>query len=179
MSPIGRPKENEFAPHAKIYVDRVQSEDVIQVLADQIGKTVALLRPLGEERSLFAYAPGKWTVKQTIGHLSDTERVHSYRVLRIARADKTPLPGFEQDEYVPYAASNERKLEDLLHELTVVRESTLALVRSLSANAWDRVGTASGFPVTVRGLVFTIAGHELHHVNLLEDKYLKAGSART
>jgi DinB superfamily len=177
MSPIGRPQENEFAPHAKIYVDRVQSEDVIQVLADQVGRTVALLRPLAEERALFAYAPGKWTVKQTIAHMSDTERILSCRVLRIARADTTPLPGFEQDGYVLHAGSNERTLDDLLHEFAAVRESTLALVRSLPAEAWNRAGTASGSPVTVRGLVFTIAGHELHHFKLLDEKYLKTASA--
>lgn len=172
MSNIGRPEKNEFAPHALVYIGHVYSDDVIQVLREQIGKTTALLRPLSEERALFAYAPGKWTVKQTIGHMSDTERVLSYRVLRIARGDKTPLPGFEQDEYVPNAGSNERSLEDLVHELIAVRESTLALVRGLPVEAWDRAGLASGFSVTVRGLVFTIAGHELHHFNILQDRYL-------
>lgn len=167
------PQENEFAPHAKGYVKHVYSDDVIQVLAEQIGKTVALVRPLGEEHSLFAYAPGKWTVKQVIGHLSDTERILSCRALRIARGDITPLPGFEQDEYVPNAGSNERKLEDLLHEVMAVRKSTLALVRGLPPEAWDRRGTTSGSSVTVRGLVFTMAGHELHHFKILEDRYVR------
>jgi hypothetical protein len=165
---------NEFAPHAKVYVEHVYSEDVIQVLGDQIGKTVALIRPFGEELSRLAYAPGKWTVKQTIGHLSDTERILSCRTLRIARGDTTPLPGFEQDGYVPNAGSNERKLDDLLQEFVAVRESTLALVRGLPSEAWNRRGTTSGASVTVRGLVFTIAGHELHHFKILEDRYLKA-----
>ena len=173
MAVIARPGENEFAPHAEVYVEHVYSDDIIQVLADQIGKTVALVRPLGEERSLFAYAPGKWTVKQTVGHLSDTERILSCRTLRIARGDTTPLPGFEQDDYVPNAGSNERKLEDLLQELIAVRKSTLALVRGLPPEAWDRRGTTSNSSVTVRGLVFTIAGHELHHFKILESRYLK------
>lgn len=172
MSSIGRPQENEFAPHAIVYVGHVYSDDVIQVLREQIGKTTALLRPLGEERALFAYAPGKWTIKQTVGHMSDTERILSYRVLRIARADTTPLAGFEQDDYVPHAASNERTLEDLLHEFAAVREATLALLRGLPPEAWRRAGMASGFPVTVRGLVFTLAGHELHHFKILQDRYL-------
>ena len=104
--------------------------------------------------------------------MSDTERILSYRVLRIARGDTTPLPRFEQDEYVPYAASNERTLEDLLHEFAAVRESTLALLGGLPPEAWRRAGTASGFPVTARGLVFTLAGHELHHFKILKDRYL-------
>ncbi|HXE04387.1 MAG TPA: DinB family protein [Bryobacteraceae bacterium] len=174
MSVIGRPQENEFSPHAKVYVGHVYSDDLIQVLADQIRKTVALLRPLDEERALLSYAPGKWTVKQTIGHLSDTERILSCRILRIARGDTTPLPGFEQDEYVPNAGSNERSLENLLQEFVVVRESTLALVRGLPPEAWSRRGTTSGLSVTVRGLAFTLAGHELHHFKILEDRYLRA-----
>lgn len=170
-----RPHENQFSPHAKVYIDHVYSDDVIQVLADQIGKTVALIRPLGEERSLLAYAPGKWTVKQTIGHMSDTERILSCRTLRIARGDMTPLPGFEQDDYVPNAGSNERKLDDLLQELMAVRESTLTLVRGLPLEAWDRRGTTNHVSVTARGLVFTMAGHELHHFKILETRYLKNG----
>jgi hypothetical protein len=172
MSSIGRPQENEFAPHAIVYVGHVYSDDVIHVLAEQIGKTTAHLWSLDDRRALFAYAPGKWTVKQTIGHMSDTERILSYRILRIGRGDTTPLPGFEQDDYVPYAGSNERTLEDLLHELAAVRESTLALLRGLPPEAWLRAGTASGFPVTVRGLAFTLAGHELYHFKILQDRYL-------
>lgn len=172
-----RPHENEFSPHAKIYIENVYCDDVSQVLAEQTDKTLVLVRSFGEEHSLFAYAPGKWTVKQTIGHLSDTERILSGRALRIARGDTTPLPGFEQDDYVPYAGSNERKLEDLLEEFIAVRKSTLALVRSLAPEAWDRRGTTSGVSVTVRGLVFTIAGHELHHFNILDSRYLKASGA--
>jgi hypothetical protein len=170
MSTPARPRDGEFPPYAKVYVERVYSDDVMQVLAEQIGRTVALLLEFGEERSLFAHAPGKWTLKQMIGHMSDTERIFSCRVLRIARGDATPLPGFEQDEYVPNAGSNERKLEDLVRELVAVRESTLALVRSLPPEAWERRGTVSGFPVTVRGLVFTLAGHELHHFRILEER---------
>src|ERR1700722_1322390 len=128
---IAHPNEDEFFPHAKIYVDLVPPGDVIESLASQIDKTVALLKPIGDKRAtVLAYAPGKWTVKQAIGHMSDTERIFGYRALRIARGDTTPLPGFEQDDYVPNAGSNERTLDDLLQELLIVRQSTLALVRS-------------------------------------------------
>ncbi len=172
MNVIPRPKENEFPPHAKAYVEHVPADDVIAVLAGQVERTVALVGPLGDDGALRRYAPGKWTVKETVGHISDTERVLSYRILRIARGDATPLPGFEQDGYVANAASNERALEDLLKELRAVRQSTLSLVRSLPMEAWNRGGTASGFPVTARGLLFTLAGHELHHFQILRDKYL-------
>ena len=168
MKSTGRPGEGEFPPFAKIYVSHVYSDDVIQVLTEQVSKTIAFIRSVGEERSQLPYAPGKWTVKQTIGHISDTERIFSYRVLRIARGDTTPLPGFDQDAYVPNAGSNERSLDDLLQEFAVVRESTLTLLRGLPAEAWHRAGTASGFPVTVRGLVSTTAGHELHHFKILQ-----------
>lgn len=172
MNIIPRPQESEFAPHAKAYVEHVPAGDVIDVLAEQVRETVALVRLLGEGGSLRRYAPGKWTVRETVGHISDTERILSYRILRIGRGDATPLPGFEQDDYVAQAASNGRSLEDLLQELQAVRQSTLALVRSIPMQAWDRVGTASGFPVTARGLLFTLAGHELHHFQILRDRYL-------
>jgi uncharacterized damage-inducible protein DinB len=172
MSSIGRPQDDEFAPHAKGYVALVASDNVIQVLEEQIDKTIALVSPLSDQQALLSYAPGKWTVKQTIGHLSDTERVFSYRTLRIARGDTTPLPGFEQDGYVPNAGSNERTLQDLLEEFQAVRQSTLALLRSLPSAAWLRVGTTDGSRVTVRGLVFTTAGHELHHFKILQERYL-------
>jgi hypothetical protein len=176
MAAIGRPQENEFPPYAKVYVNQVYSDDVVQVLAEQIAKTLALLQSIGEERSMLAYAPGKWTVRQVIGHMSDTERIFAYRALCIARGDTAPLPGFEQDQYVPNAGSNERSLRDLLQEFVVVREATLALLRGLPGKAWDRFGTTSGSSTSVRGLVFTIAGHELHHYKIFQERYLKDSS---
>lgn len=171
---ITRPEENEIASYAKIYVDCVPPGDVVQTLADQIGQTRALLDALGETGGDLTYVPGKWTVKQSIGHLIDCERIFSYRALRIARGDATPLPGFEQNDYVRPAESEKRTLSDLLQELTLVRQCTLALVRSLPAAAWSRRGTVSNFSVTVRGIVFTAAGHELHHYRIFRDRYLPA-----
>jgi hypothetical protein len=169
LQTIGRPQEGEFAPYAKTYVDHVYSDDLDQVLTEQVRKTIELVRPLGDEGSLFAYAPGKWTVKQVIGHVTDAERIFSYRVLRIARGDKTPLPGFEQDDYVPNAGSNRRLLDELLDEFSVVRESTLALLRGINLESWGRIGTVSGFPATVLGISFLIAGHDLHLFKVLWD----------
>jgi hypothetical protein len=169
-----RPEENEIASYARIYVDCVPPGDVVQTLADQIGKTRALLESIGERGGDIAYAPGKWTIKQVIGHLIDCERIFGYRALRIARGDTTPLPGFEQNDYVPTAESEKRALSDLLQEFSIVRQSTLALVRSLPAAAWSRRGTVSNFSLTVRGIVFTAAGHELHHYRIFQERYLPA-----
>ncbi|HEX4772934.1 MAG TPA: DinB family protein [Bryobacteraceae bacterium] len=169
-----RPEENEIASYAKIYVDCVPPGDVVQTLADQIAKTIALVESIGERGGDVAYAPGKWTVKQVIGHMIDCERIFSYRALRIARGDTTPLPGFEQNDYVPSAESEKRKLSDLLQELALVRQSTLALVRSLPEAAWARRGIVSNFSLTVRGIVFTAAGHELHHYRIFRERYLPA-----
>ena len=174
MTTIPRPQADEIAPHARVYVDRVPpGDDVVDSLAAQIKQTIALLESFGDKQAgEVAYAPGKWTVKEVIGHLSDAERVFSYRALRIARGDTTALPGFEQGDYVPAARSNERSLADLVEELSTVRQSTLTLVRSFSPAAWSNRATVNGHSVTVRGIVFTTAGHELHHYYLLRERYL-------
>lgn len=169
---IGRPQDSELAPHAKPYVDLLPGEDVVALLGAQIERTLALLRGIGEERaSEFRYAPGKWTAKEIAGHLSDTERIFAYRALRIGRQDATPLPKFEQNDYVEKAASNERKLEDLLEELRFVRQASLALFRSLPEAAWMRQSRVSEWDLTVRGIAFTTAGHELHHYRILRERY--------
>ncbi|MDQ2711867.1 MAG: DinB family protein [Acidobacteriota bacterium] len=170
---IGRPDNSELAPHAIAYFKLVEEDDVLTALRKQIAQTIALLKPLEDERaSNFRFAPGKWTVKEVVGHLSDVERILSSRALRIARGDETPLPGFEQDDYVRTAGSNDRKLDDLLDELQVVRDSSLALFRSLPHPAWLRRGRVSEWNLTVRGIAFTLAGHELHHFKILRERYL-------
>lgn len=170
---IGRPEPSEYAPYAKAYVDLVVGNDVMQVLASQLEETVALLKSLDERRrSEFAYAPGKWTVKQVLGHVIDSERIFAYRALRIARSDTTPLPGFEQEDYVNSANFNATALPVLLDEFRITRLGTIALFRSLPAEAWSRAGVANQFNSTVRGLAFQLAGHEQHHVKILREKYL-------
>ncbi len=170
---IGRPEPNEFAPHAKNYVDLVQGEDAIETLTHQINKTIALLKPLPDDyASGFTYAPGKWTVKQIVGHLSDTERVFSHRALHLARRDSAPLSSFEQDDYVAQSAANSRSLRSLLDEFKAVRESSLALFRSLPDEAWLFRGRVSDWNLTVRGILFTVAGHELHHDRILQKYYI-------
>jgi DinB superfamily len=172
---IGRPELSEIAPHAKAYVDLVPGDDVLAVLDAQIVKTTEFLKSLSEAHAAtFAYAPGKWTIKQIVGHLSDCERIFACRALRLARGDTTPLPSFEQDGYVAAANSNERTLASLVEELELVRKSTLVLLKSLPDAAWLRRGLVSDRNATVRGIAYTLAGHELHHFKILQERYVPA-----
>jgi hypothetical protein len=153
-------------------VDLVPAGDIAMVLEQQMGDTETLLGGLGDEQGNYRYAPGKWSVKEVIGHLIDSERVFAYRALRIARNDKTPLPGFEQDDYVAAGGFDRRSLADLAREFEHVRNATLDLIRPLSKEAFDRRGVANNAEVSVRALVWIIAGHELHHKEVLRRRYL-------
>ena len=168
---IGHPTPDEVPPHFVGYVANVPEDDPIAVLASQINATAALLDGLSETDALKRYAPGKWSVKEVVGHLSDTERILAYRALRIARADTTPLPGFDEKTYVPPAKFDARPLTDLLADLKTVRAGTLSLLRSFDSDAWGRRGTASGKPISVRALGYVIPGHERHHVEILKTRY--------
>jgi hypothetical protein len=168
----GRPDSSEIAPYAQAYVDLVAGADIIEILQTQSQEIQSMLGDAGEELANSAYAPGKWTVKQVIGHLSDTERIFSYRLLCLARRDRTPFPGFEQADYAEVSNAAHRSVSDLLDELLVVRTCTLKLLQSLSADAWMNRGTVSNHSITVRGIAFTTAGHERHHLNILSSRYL-------
>jgi len=130
-----------------------------------------LLRGVSDKDALKRYAPGKWSVKEVAGHLADTERIMAYRALRIARGDETPLPGFDENAYVPPAKFDARPLVDLIGDLFTVRAATVALFRTFDADAWRRRGTASGKPISVRALGYMIPGHERHHVEILKTRY--------
>ena len=171
LTPVGRPEADEIPPHFVGYIGRVTESDPVAVLATQIDTTAALLRGVSETDALKRYAPGKWSVKEVVGHLTDTERIMSYRALRIARGDETPLPGFDEKAYVPPAKFDARSLADLVTDLRTVRAATLALFRTLDADAWRRRGTASGKPISVRAIGFMIPGHERHHVEILKTRY--------
>ncbi len=169
---IGRPEQSEYAPHAKAYVALVPGDNPIAALSAQVEKTLALFAGVDENHaSEWSYEPGKWTIKQVLGHLSDTERIFAYRALRVSRGDETPLPGFEQDPYVVTAKSNVLPLKQLVEEFRTVRSSTLALAGGLPEEAWSRRGAVSNAAVSVRGIFFTAAGHELHHYKILRERY--------
>lgn len=167
-----RPDATEFSSYYGRYVASVPEGDIIAVLRRDRDEWQEMIAELPEARGDHRYAPDKWSIRQVIGHVSDTERVFSYRALRIARGDRTPLASFDQDEYVKTAGSDGRTLSSLAAELLAVRESTLSLFVSLPDEAWTRAGTASDNPVSVRALAYIIAGHGQHHLKILREKYL-------
>ena len=167
---IARPGADEHTAYFGKYVERVPDGDLVALLRDQIADTAAMLRR-SRDRADFAYAPGKWTVKQVVGHLADVERVMAYRALSIARHDQTPLPGFDENAWVDNANFASRTLDDLVDELEVVRASTVQLASHLDAEDFARRGTSNGNPMSVRALFYIIAGHERHHVALFGERY--------
>lgn len=170
MSPIALPAADEYAPYYGRYVQLVGG-DVLAALESQSRSTAALLAATNEAKGGFRYAEGKWSVKEVIGHLADAERIFACRALRFARADRTPLPGFEENDYVPAGRFDRRTLADLAAEFAAVRLATSTFARSLDDEALARRGVASDNPVSVRGLLAIIAGHELHHLKLLRERY--------
>jgi hypothetical protein len=176
-APMGRPEAGEYAPYYDRYISLVKGDNILDILDDERRKFVLLLSGRSEEEGNFRYAPDKWTVKELIGHINDTERIFSYRALRIARGDQTPMEGFEQDDYVRNASFNARTLEDLVEDYIAVRRATVSLFRNLSPEVWIRSGTASNNKVSVRAIAYTIAGHDLHHRRILEERYFEATAA--
>jgi hypothetical protein len=166
-----RPTQNEYDSYYHRYISLVPDEDVLIALDQQLSETLILLRSLSEQHGTFRYEPGKWSVKEILGHLIDTERIMSYRALCIARADRTPLPGFEQNDYVQNGSFDKRSVSSLAREFEQVRRATIALFRNLDPETWERRGTASNVEVSVRALAYIIAGHELHHKAILKERY--------
>jgi uncharacterized damage-inducible protein DinB len=166
-----RPAPDEYAPFYAGYVAQVGDDPIAQLAADGAAWG-ALLAAIPDARGSWRYGPDKWSIKEVVGHVIDTERIMSYRLLRLAREDATPLPGFDENAYVPHAGSDARPLADLAAELEAVRRATLALVRSIAPTALDFRGTASGQPMTARALLWIVAGHATHHRRIVEERYL-------
>src|SRR5580692_7259908 len=171
---ITRPEPGEYAPYYDTYISLIKGNDILSILEGQRLQMAQMFGARSEREGNFRYAPDKWTVKEVLGHVNDTERIFAYRALRIARGDQTPLSGFEQDDYVRTAGSNERPLANLVEEFAHIRSASLALFRSFGKDEWVRRGTASNNGVTVRALAFITAGHELHHRRILEERYCSA-----
>jgi DinB superfamily len=169
---MNRPAETEYAPYFENYIGQVNETDVMAVLRSEIDDLDVLLNRVPAEKETYAYAEGKWTIRQMIGHLIDGERVFGYRAFCIARGEKQNLPGFEQDDYLLTAPYNDISLEDLLSELRLVRLSNIAMFRTLDEEAWSRVGIANNNEVTVRAIAFVMAGHLRHHMKVLRERYL-------
>lgn len=167
-----RPEKSEYPSYYEPYISSVKGSSIIRVLEDQVLSVQALISGIPEDRENFAYAEGKWTLKEVMGHIIDTERIMAYRALRFARRDRTPLPGFDQDLYVPSGSFNKRTLYDLAHEFGVVRESNIILFKTFDEEILDQKGIANEKEITVRALLYIIAGHAIHHIRVINERYL-------
>jgi hypothetical protein len=168
---IARPAESEFAEYYQRYVRQVPDGNLLAGLEQQGRDTVTLLRGVDEKKSQFRYADGKWTIREVVGHLIDTERVFAYRALSFARGDHTALPSFDENEWARTSNAGRRALSELIAEFEAVRTATLAMFRGFSDGEFAREGVASNNPITVRALAYIVAGHERHHVKILRERY--------
>ncbi len=168
---LPRPAPDESAPFFHGYISEVPGESIGKYLVEQLADLERLMAPLDHTAARARYAPGKWSVKEVLGHLSDTERIFTYRIVRIARRDATPLPGFDENAYVPAGEFDSRPLASLVGEFGAVRLSTIALVNGLPSDAWRQRGQANGAPITPLALAYIIVGHTAHHARVLRERY--------
>ena len=171
MTMMMRPLPGEYPPFFAGYIDRVQEADVVGVLRAQVDVLRQLPAVVPPERETYAYAPGKWTIRQLAGHLGDGERVFSFRALCFARADETPLPGFDENAYVAHSRFNDTRLSELVEELVLLRSANLRMFGALSDAQWSATGVANGKSISVKALAYVMAGHVRHHLAMLRDRY--------
>lgn len=173
MKTIQKPGEGEYRDYTAAYIALVPDDGmVLQHLEDDFKRIKSLTATLPEEKLMYRYAEGKWTLKEVLVHIMDAERIIAYRGLRLARNDQTNLPGFEQDDYVPYSYANERSINNILEEYELQRTSTIALFSNFKESTFTQMGFANGAAMSVRAALYIIAGHELHHLKIIEEKYL-------
>ena len=169
---MNQPERNEAAPYYFTYIDRIASDDVVGVLETQLQEVPSFLATISEEKSLHRYAPDKWSIRQVLNHVNDTERVFAFRVLWFGRGFAEPLASFDQSVAARGARADECSWASHVADFCDVRRATLSLLRNLPAEAWSHTGVASGNPVTVRALAYIIAGHVSHHMAVLQERYL-------
>ncbi len=168
---ISRPEPSEYAPYYERYISLISGADILGTLEAQRRQMLILLCGRDEADGDFRYAPDKWSAKEVLGHVCDTERIFAYRILRISRADRTPIEGFEQDDYVRNGPFARIPLAEVIEDYIAVRRATLTLLRNLDEAAWTRRGIANKNEVSVRAIAYLTAGHEVHHRRILEEKY--------
>jgi hypothetical protein len=169
---VGRPEKNEAAPYYFMYIDRVQSDNIVAAIEAQMDETLVFLRAISEAQSLHRYAPEKWSVRQVLNHLNDAERVFTFRAFWFARGFDSPLPGMDQNTCAAAAGADEVSWAGQVEEFRAIRMATTAFFKNLPAEAWARSGVASDNPFTVRALAYIVAGHVVHHRAILEERYL-------
>jgi uncharacterized damage-inducible protein DinB len=173
MKLIPKPDVGEYAPYTIMYIDLLPNDGRILLhLQSNLESAIKFIRSLPKDKLITRHAPGEWTIKEILVHIIDDERIYCYRALRYARNDKTELPGFYQDEYIPYSRANDRDVEEIIEEFTSVRKATITFFNSLDDEALNRRGIRSGNVMSVRAAAYHIAGHELHHINSIQENYL-------
>ncbi len=171
MHPLRRPAAEEFNPYYEGYIGQVKGNDFLDQLRTQQEATTNFLQNIDSTQWNYRYESGKWTVKEVVIHLIDTERIFAYRALRIARGDKTPIPGFDENKYVPAANAAARSSASIINEYQMVRNATISLFENLDQSAYSNMGTASDSPLSTLAAAYIIAGHELHHLKVLQERY--------
>ncbi len=169
---LKRPAENEYPEYYLPYINLVPQGDLLQILQENLQEVVSLFEGISEEKAHYCYAPGKWSVKELLGHITDTERIMCYRLLRVGRGDQTPLAGFDENDYVQGAQTNNLSMAAILEDFKAVRNATISLIQNLPAAAWANKGNANGLEITTRAIAYIIAGHQIHHCQIVVDRYL-------
>lgn len=169
-----KPELNEHPPYYTYYINLVKSDHGVKALESQIIEMQQFIGSVPVEMEEFRYAEGKWTIKEVLGHICDTERILGYRALCIARGEQIALPGYDENSYVANGQFDKRSLYDLAHEFSIVRESNIALFKNFDETILNKMGTANNNKMSVRAILFMIAGHEKHHINVIKDLYLKS-----
>jgi len=169
---MSRPEKTEYAEYYEKYVSLVTEREIVAAMQNQIAEFTDIFALITEEQGTFAYAPDKWSINELVGHLIDGERVFAYRALRFSRADKTPIEGFDQDDYVANGDFNSIKLADLVDELSMLRRANILFFKNLTAEMRIQTGTASSAEVSVRALAYIMVGHIRHHLKILNERYL-------
>jgi uncharacterized damage-inducible protein DinB len=172
-SMLQRPTENEYPKYYQPYIQLVPNGEIVQILQDNLLTVVKLFKELSEEEANHRYAPGKWSVKEVLGHIIDTERIMTYRLLRVSRGDQTPLAGFDETYYVEAAQTHTLSMEAILEDFKATRNAAITLIQNIPAGAWANIGNANGMEITTRAIAYIIAGHEMHHRKIVEERYLK------
>lgn len=165
-------KEGDYNPYYKTYIDKVGDSDLLPTLEKQLKNFPNFMASIPEDKLQYAYGPGKWTVLEALQHIIDTERIFQYRALRFSRNDKTPLPGFDQDDFVPESNANNKSIASMIEEYKAVRSSTISLFAACDDAVLKRVGTASDSPMSVAAIGFITCGHQRHHRDIIRERYL-------
>ncbi|SDM61991.1 DinB family protein [Bacillus sp. OK048] len=169
---LHHPAENEYPVYYKPYINLVPKGNLVQLLRENLNEVVNLFAGISEEKAHYRYAPGKWSVKELLGHITDTERIMCYRLLRVGRDDQTPLAGFNENDYVQAAETNNLPIEAIIEDFKAARNATITLIQNLPAEAWTNKGNANGTEITTRAIAYIIAGHQIHHCKIVKDRYL-------